>query len=87
MSTIIFFVGITLSLALSVLLLAALGSLGMQPGPVYYKLLGLILILAPFVSLLLKAHFRSSSYFDYLAGSVLIIVTVVYAVTMLLMNR
>jgi len=61
-------------------------SFGVQTGPAVYKIIGISLILAPFAVMFLKIFFRANQNFNYVAGAILILVTLGYGVIMLRIN-
>jgi hypothetical protein len=85
-SFIVFVVGVLLSGALSLVFIAAAGSLGFQPAPVGVHLLTVTLILFPWVALIARSCVRDQVRFEYITGTTMILVTVVYCTVMLALN-
>lgn len=85
-SSIVFVIGFILSTSISIFLLAALASMGLQSGPILYTALAAILILIPFGSILGRLLTQNKKKFEYIAGVVMIIVSLLYIVAMVIMN-
>ena len=82
----VFWVGLALSLMLSVGLLSALGGFGLRPSPVWVRLLIGFLILTPFAVLIVRAK-NGSGRFDFAIGFTLAMIVIAYATVMLMMNE
>ena len=86
-ATILFWLAFAFSMALSLLLISALVNFGLQPGPIWTRLLGFFLIFMPFAALVGRWIARDTKRYDVVTGSVIVAVVFSYGVVMLAMNR
>ena len=86
LSRLVFASGLAISLFLSICLIAALGSFGVQPGPLIYHIIAATLILVPIVCLIAKVFFKSGRVFNYVAGAMMIVSTCGYLTAMMIFN-
>ena len=83
---IVYTVGLIASAILAVVLAAAAGSVGFQPGPIGYKILVICLMLLPIVAITLRLFLGGGANFDLVAGLAMILITATYLVIMVTVN-
>lgn len=83
----VFWVGLTLSLALSLVFLAALANFGLQPAPLWARVLTAVLVFMPVAGLITRRVLGKTSWSDIVIGCAMAFVVVGYAAVMIILNQ